>query len=159
MRPHGSPVELEGRRRRAVQLLRAGNTLSAVARMVGAAVSAVWQWRETFRRKGDKGLAARPAPGRPRKLTSRQRGRLPKLLVVGARAYGYRNDLWTTRRIGALIQREFGVEYHPAHVSRILADLGWSCQKPERRALERNEAAIEDWKRHRWVEIKKKPAD
>lgn len=142
-----------------MRLLRAGNTLSTVARMVGAAVSAVWQWRETFRRKGDKGLAARPAPGRPRKLTSRQRGRLPKLLAVGARAYGYRNDLWTTRRIGAVIQREFGVEYHPAHVSRILADLGWSCQKPERRALERNEAAIEHWKRHRWVEIKKKPTD
>jgi len=159
MRPRGTPAELEGRRRRAVRLLQAGNSLTAVARMVGAAVSAVWQWRETFRRKGDKGLAARPAPGRPRKLTSRQRGRLPKLLVVGARAYGYRNDLWTTRRIGALIQREFGVEYHPAHVSRILADLGWSCQKPERRALERNEAAIEHWKRHRWVEIKKKPAD
>ena len=159
MRPHGSPAELEARRRRAVRLLEGGNTLSSVARMVGAAVSAVWQWRETVRRKGDKGLAARPAPGRPRKLTSRQRGRLPKLLVVGARAYGYRNDLWTTRRIGALIQREFGVEYHPAHVSRILADLGWSCQKPERRALERNEAAIEHWKRHGWVEIKKKPAD
>jgi transposase len=159
MRPHGSPVELEGRRRRAVRLLRAGNTLSGVARMVGAAVSAVWQWRETFRRKGDKGLAARPVPGRPRKLTSRQWGRLPKLLAVGARAYGYRNDLWTTRRIGAVIQREFGVKYHPAHVSRILADLGWSCQKPERRALERNEAAIEHWKRHRWVEIKKKPAN
>ena len=159
MRPHGSPVELESRRRRAVRLLQAGNTLSTVARTVGAAVSAVWQWRETFRRKGDKGLAARPAPGRPRKLTSRQRQRLPKLLAVGAQAYGYRNDLWTTRRIAAVIERELGVDYHPAHVSRILADLGWSCQKPERRALERNEAAIEHWRRHRWVEIKKKPAD
>jgi len=159
MRPRGTPAELEGRRRRAVGLLQAGNSLSAVARMVGAAVSAVWQWRETVRRKGDKGLAARPAPGRPRKLTSRQRQRLPKLLAAGAQAYGYRNDLWTTRRIAAVIERELGVEYHPAHVSRILADLGWSCQKPERRALERNEAAIEHWKHHRWVEIKKKPAD
>ena len=159
MRPRGSPAELESRRRRAVRLLQAGNTLSTVARMVGAAVSAVWQWRETFRRRGDKGLAARPAPGRPRKLTSRQRQRLPKLLAVGAQAYGYRNDLWTTRRIAAVIERKLGVEYHPAHVSRILADLGWSCQKPERRALERDEAAIEHWKRHRWMEIKKKSAD
>jgi transposase len=159
MRPRGSAAELEARRRRAVRLLQSGNSLSAVARMVGAAVSAVWQWRETVRRKGDKGLAARPAPGRPRKLTSRQRQRLPKLLAAGAQAYGYRNDLWTTRRIAAVIKRKLGVEYHPAHVSRILADLGWSCQKPERRALERNEAGIEHWKRHRWVEIKKKPAD
>ena len=159
MRPHGSPAELERRRRRAVRLLQAGNSLSSVARMVGAAVSAVWQWRETVRRKGDKGLAARPAPGRPRKLTSRQQRRLPKLLAVGPQAYGYRNDLWTTRRIAAVIKRELGVAYHPAHVSRILSALGWSCQKPERRALERNEAAIEHWKRHRWVEIKKNAAD
>ena len=159
MRPHGSPAELERRRRRAVRLLQAGNSLSSVARMVGAAVSAAWQWRETVRRKGDKGLAARPAPGRPRKLTSRQQRRLPKLLAVGPQAYGYRNDLWTTRRIAAVIKRELGVAYHPAHVSRILSALGWSCQKPERRALERNEAAIEHWKRHRWVEIKKNAAD
>lgn len=156
MRPHGSPVELERRRRRAMELLRSGHTLSTVARMVGAAVSAVWQWRETFRRKGSQGLAAKPAPGRPQKLTARQRQRLPKLLAIGARRYGYTNDLWTTRRVATVIEHEFGVDYHPAHVSRILADLGWSCQKPERRALERNETAIAHWKRYRWVEIKKK---
>ena len=158
MRPHGSPVELERRRRRAVELLQSGHSLSAVARTLGAAVSAVWQWRETFRRKGPPGLAAKPAPGRPRKLTVRQRQRLPRLLASGARAYGYSNDLWTTRRIAHVIERELGVDYHPAHVSRILADLKWSCQKPERRALERNEAAIAHWKRYRWVEIKKKPS-
>ena len=158
MRPHGSPVELERRRRRAIELLGSGHTLSAVARQVGAAVSAVWQWRETFRRKGAVGLAAKPAPGRPHKLTARQRQRLPKLLASGARAYGYANDLWTTRRVAAVIEREFGVDYHSAHVSRILADLGWSCQKPERRAVERNAAAIAHWKRYRWVAIKKKPS-
>src|SRR2546425_6444566 len=106
MRPYGSPVELERRRRRAVELLRSGHTLSAVARRVGAAVSAVWQWRETFRRKGAQGLAAKPAPGRPRKLAARQRQRIPKLLARGARAYGYSNDLWTTRRVAAVIERE-----------------------------------------------------
>ncbi len=158
MRPQGSPVELERRRRRAVELLQSGQTLSAVARQVGAAVSAVWQWRETFRCKGAQGLAAKPAPGRPRRLTVRQRQRLPTLLARGARRHGYANDLWTSRRIASVITREFGVDYHPAHVSRILADLGWSCQKPERRALERNEAAIAHWKRYRWVAIKKKPS-
>lgn len=157
MRPQGSPAELEHRRRRAVRLLEAGNSLTTVARMVGAAVSAVWSWRKTWQRKGEAGLAAKPAPGRPRKLTLRQRRRLPKILALGATRHGYSNELWTTRRIAAVIQREFGIDYHPAHVSRILADVGWSCQKPERRAIERNESAIERWKRHRWVEIKKKP--
>jgi len=139
-----------------MELLGSGHPLSAVARRVGAAVSAVWQWRETFRRKGAPGLAAKPAPGRPRKLTARQRQRLPQLLAMGARSHGYSNDLWTARRVASVIERKFGVDYHPAQVSRILADLGWSCQKPERRALERNEAAIAHWKRYRWVAIKKK---
>lgn len=157
MRPVGSAAELERRRRRAVRLLQAGHSLSTVARMVGAAVSAVWQWRESWRRGGAAGLQAKPTPGRPPRLTPRQRQRLPRLLALGARRYGYPNDLWTTRRIAALIEREFRVGYHPAQVSRILAQLGWSYQKPERRALERNEAAITHWKHYRWAEIKKKP--
>ena len=158
MRPQGSPAELERRRRRAVRLLEAGNSLTAVARLVGAAVSAVWAWRNTWKRRGEAGLAAKPAPGRPPKLTSQQRRRLPKILALGPLRHGYPNDLWTTRRIAVVIHREFGIDYHPAHVSRILGELGWSCQKPERRALQRNEAAIQHWKRHRWVEIKKKRA-
>jgi len=83
---------------------------------------------------------------------------LPRLLARGARAHGYATDLWTTKRVATVITREFGVHYHPAHVSRLLAACGWSCQKPERRALERDEAAIAHWKRYRWTAIKKKPS-
>jgi transposase len=158
MRPQGSPAELERRRRRAVQLLEGGQSLVVVAWMVGAAVSAVWQWRATCRRAGTAGLAAQPAPGRPPKLSPPQRQRLPQLLAVGAQHYGYPNDLWPTRRIAAVIQRELHVDYHPAQVSRILHDLGWSYQKPARRAVARNQAAIDHGKRARWVAIKKKCA-
>jgi transposase len=84
-----------------------------------------------------------------------QRQRLPQLLAVGAQHYGYSNDLWTTRRMAVVIQRELQVDYHPAQVSRILHDLGWSYQQPERRAVERNQAALDHWQRSRWVEIKK----
>ncbi len=139
-----------------MRLLKEGRTLSAVARMVGAAVSAVWQWRETLRQRGPAGLKAKPVPGRPRVLTRQQRRRLPRLLLRGAQAYGYHTDLWTCARVAAVIEREFGVRYHPAHVSRVLGECNWSCQKPERRAVERDEAAIEHWKRYKWVAIKKK---
>lgn len=158
MRPQGTAVELERRRRRAMVLVRAGHSLATVARMVGAAVSAVWTWRETVRRRGLNGLTAKPVPGRPRKLTAQQRKRVPRLLLRGARAHGYRTDLWTLPRVAEVISREFGVRYHPAHVSRLLVEAGWSCQKPERRAVERDEAAIEHWKRYKWVAIKKKPS-
>ena len=157
MRPRGTAAELERRRQRAVRLLESGHSLSTVARMVGAAVSAVWQWRETVRQHGREALKAKPVPGRPPKLTSKQRERLPSLLLRGARAFGYPTDLWTTARVAQVIRREFAVRYHPAHVSRLLAACGWSCQKPERRATERDEAAIAHWKRYQWAAIKKKP--
>ena len=152
MRPRGTALELERRRRRAVRLLESGYTLTAVARKVGAAVSAVWQWRETWRRQGPQGLTARPAPGRPPKPTPPQRRRLPALLAAGPRAYGYPNDRWTTRRLAAVIEREFGIAYHPAHLSRILAAHGWRYQKHAGTAAPGSRTA-----RHRWAARKKPP--
>ena len=156
MRPRGTPAELEARRRRAIVELGKGLMVTQVAERIGCSHSAVIAWRDAVRKKGEKGLAAKPAPGRPPKLTARQRARLPKLLLRGAEAWGYPTALWTTKRVASVIEREFKVKLHRAHVGRVLSDLGWSCQKPERRALQRDEKAIEHWKRYRWREIKKK---
>ncbi len=155
MRPQGSPEELERRRRRAIDLLKAGASVTDVARRLGCSHSSVILWRDVVRRRGPVALQAKPAPGRPPKLTARQRAKLPQLLLRGATAWGFDTDLWTTRRIATVIRREFGVPLHRAHVGRMLTTLGWSCQKPERRALERDEAAIARWKRYRWTAVKK----
>jgi transposase len=156
MRPHGTPAELEARRRRAIVELGKGLMVTQVAERIGCSHSAVIAWRDAVRKKGEKGLTAKPAPGRPPKLTARQRARLPKLLLRGAETWGYPTALWTTKRVASVIERQFKVKLHRAHVGRVLSDLGWSCQKPERRALQRDEKAIEHWKRYRWREIKKK---
>ena len=156
MRPPGTPKQLEKRRRRAVQLLESGQTLSTVARQVGAAVSSVFRWWQVYRRKGTRGLDPRPTPGRPPRLSTAEKRRLVKLLGQGALRVGYRTDLWTLPRVAELIHQEFGVRYHPAHVWKVLTALGWSCQKPERRAVERDEAAIARWKREDWPRIKKR---
>jgi transposase len=79
-----------------------------------------------------------------------------KRLVQGPLHAGYRTDVWTLARIAKLIHQEFGIRYHPSHVWKILTALGWSCQKPERRAVERDEAAIARWKQHDWPRIKKR---
>jgi transposase len=158
MRPPGTPKQLEKRRRRAVQLLQSGQSLVAVARQVGAAVSSVFRWRQAYRRRGLRGLDAKPTPGRPPRLSSAGKRRLVRLLVRGALDAGYRTELWTLPRVAELIRKEFGVHYHPAHVWKILTGLGWSCQKPERRALERDEAAIERWKQEDWPRKKKRRA-
>ncbi len=158
MRPHGSPEELERRRRRAIEMLTAGASITGVARRLGCSHSSVILWRDAVRRRGLTALKAKPASGRPPKLTARQRAKLPHLLLRGAAAWGFETELWTTRRIARVIHREFGVSLHRAHVGRVLTALNWSCQKPERRALERDETAIARWKRYRWTTIKKTPS-
>jgi transposase len=156
MRPSGTPAQLEKRRRSAVQLLRDGRTLSAVARQVHASVSSVFRWWQAYQRDGRRGLAPKPTPGRPPGLSPSQKGQLVRLLVKGPLRAGYSTDLWTLARVATLIQQEFGIRYHPGHVWKLLTGLGWSCQKPERRALERDEAAIARWKYTEWPRIKKR---
>ncbi|MCI0407345.1 MAG: IS630 family transposase [Acidobacteria bacterium] len=157
MRPHGSPAELEARRRRAVALLDKGLGVREVARQIGCSPMSVSRWRAEVRARGPDALRPKPAPGRPPRLAARQRAKLLKLLLKGATAHGFSTDLWTLPRVAAVIARTFGVTYHPAHVWRILRGEGWSCQKPERRARERDEAAIQRWRAERWPHIKKRP--
>ncbi|TAJ28428.1 MAG: IS630 family transposase [Nitrospirae bacterium] len=156
MRPPGTAQQLERRRRQAIRLLQAGKNLSAVARAVSASVSSVFRWSQAYRRKGVPGLHPQPTPGRPPKLSTAQKKRLVTLLLKGSLSAGYRTDLWTLTRVAAMIRRHFGVAYHPCHVWKLLVSRGWSCQKPERRALQRDEAAIAHWKRYRWPHIKKR---
>jgi transposase len=158
MRPPGTAQQLERRRRQAIRLLKAGKTLSAVARTVSASVSSVFRWYESYRNKGLKGLRPQPTPGRPPKLSPSQTKRLVTLLLKGPLAAGYRTDLWTLKRVAQMIRKQFGVAYHPCHVWKLLTRVGWSCQKPERRALQRDDAMIAHWKRSRWPHIKKRRA-
>ena len=157
MRPYGSSGQLEGRRRRAMKLLEKGESYRSVAHILDASLSSVVRWAQAFRRRGSKGLDPRPTPGRPCRLSRQQRKRLEELLLRGAGAAGYSTELWTLRRIGKLIEKEFAVVYTPSAVWRLLVqDLKWSRQKPERRAIQRDEAAIEQWKKHTWPQIRKK---
>ncbi len=155
MRPHGSPKELEARRNWAVRLLAEGRSLSDVARIVGAHASSVMRWRDAAERGGTPALQAKPVPGRPPKLTPRDLKRVVPLLRKGAMARGYATEVWTTQRIADLIDEEFGVRYHRDHMGRLLHRLKWTYQKPDRRALERDEDKIEAWKRREWPRIKK----
>jgi transposase len=157
MRPKGSARELERRRQRAISLLEKGHAPVDVARMLDVDRRSVRRWKAAHRKRGAKGIAARPTPGRPPKLDRGQRRRLERLLLKGARAVGYESDLWTCPRIAELIVEEFGVSYHPDHIGRLLRSLGWSPQRPQRRAAERDEARIQGWIREDWPRIKKKP--
>jgi transposase len=102
-------------------------------------------------------LAPKPTPGRPRRLTDQQCTQLVELLLQGATAPGFANELRTLRRIAAVIQVACGVHDHPAHVWKLLRRLGWSCQLPEGRAIQRDEQAMAHWQRSKWPAIQKSP--
>jgi len=107
---------------------------------------------------GEEGLKVGASPGRPPRLSSQQKKRLLSDLLKGPGAFGWRTEVWTTARITQLIEKEFQISYHPDHIGRMMHALGWSHQKPERRALQRNEAAIAEWKAKNWTRVKKTPA-
>jgi transposase len=147
----------EYRRLRAWELAQAGRKPCEIATILGVTDGAVSQWLTRARADGVDALRHRASPGRPPKLPPEQRAHLPALLAQGAEAFGFRGDLWTTPRIADLIHRQFGVRYHPAHVSRLLRHIGWSPQQPEERATQRDEEAIAAWLTERWPALKKKP--
>jgi transposase len=145
----------EGRRLRAIELKERGWKQSEIAEALGVTEGAVSQWMKRAKEEGVEGLKTKPPPGAPPRLSEQQRARLPELLERGAEAHGFRGEVWTCERVAKVIRGEFGVSYHPAHVSRLVRAEGLSLQKPQRRANQRDEEAIEDWKEKRWPSLKK----
>ena len=156
MRPKGSAQELERRRRLAMALLEQDRKPAAVARALGTSRASVTRWRQAYEAGGERGLKARAHPGGTSRLTVAQRKRLVRLLLRGPRKHGYATELWTLARVAEVIAVTFGVQYHPSTVWHILRAMGWSCQKPERRARERDEQAIATWRQQDWPRIKKR---
>ena len=155
MRPQGTPQSLEKRRLQAVRLLKAGKPYRDVAMTVGASLSSVVRWQQSYRSNGKRGLRVKPSPGRTPLLNQRQKERLARLLLQGPLEAGYTTNLWTLRRIGEVIRREFSISYTIPNVWKLMRAIGWSCQKPSKRDRERNEKAIRYWKQHVWPRIKK----
>jgi transposase len=139
-------------------LLDQGLNATQVAVKLGVTPSAVCKWAKARASGGDQALNAKPHPGPKPKLDTRQIARLEKMLLQGPRKHGYATALWTCPRVAELIERAFGVRYDPSGVWHLLTRMGWSAQKPERRARERDEQAIATWRKKDWPRIKKSAA-
>lgn len=146
----------EGRRLRAYELFQQGWKQCAIAQALGVTPGAVSQWLCCARAEGVAALKKRTSPGAPPKLTKEQKAQLPELLLQGAPAFGFAGDVWTSERVAAVIEQEWQVSYHPHYVAQLLQDCGWSRQKPIRRAYQRNQAAIDQWREQRLPALKKK---
>ena len=126
-----------------------------IARHLGVTEAAVSKWKRQLAEEGPQALRLRKATGRPPKMDDEAKKTLIKKLAEGAMAAGYPTEQWTQARVKRVIEREFGVSYHQNYISRLLSDLGWSVQKPDARAIERDEDLIRAWLEQDWPRIKK----
>jgi transposase len=146
MRPIGTADELERRRRRAVELIQKGESPTVIARILGACRTSLYRWLAMAKRPPG-ALAPRPHPGPRPRLTDEQLRELEALLLKGARAHGWHNDLWSAHRVAEVIRRHFGVEYRVEHVREILRRrLRWTSQRPQEKAKQRNDEKIAHWR-------------
>ena len=154
-RPRGDFQALEQRRMRAADLFEQGVISAEVARRVGVSHQIVSEWRAAWQRAGRAALRGAGRAGRRPKITDDQRAQVESVLAQGAEANGYTADLWTLPRVAEVIERVTGQAYHPGHVWHILREqLGWTWQRPARRAVERDDEAIARWVKQRWPQIK-----
>src|SRR5208337_680413 len=150
------PDGLVWRRFRALHLKRQGWSRRDIAEALGVSPVSVSRWFARVRDGGPEALRAHPSPGRPPKLSSAQKCLIPEFLWHGAEAYGFRGEVWTCARVAQVIEEEFGVRYHKDHVGRLLQELHWTPQVPIRRAVQRDEKAIERWRDEVWPELRKR---
>jgi transposase len=151
---------MEQRRKRAARMFARGTTQADVARELGVSRQSVSRWHADWQRGGTSALKGAGRAGRMPRLSEAQLGAVDRALRQGPRMHGFATDLWTLDRVAAVIESETGVHYHSGHVWKLLRDkLGWSRQRPARRAVERDDEAIARWVAEEWPRIKRGPAD
>ena len=140
-----------------VEMVLGGSSQVDVAEELGVHPHSVARWMAAYRAKGKAGLAAAGRHGRHALLGEAEKEKLKVILKKGPAPYGYEIGLWTLPRIAQMIEKEFGIGYSEPHVWRILQGIGWTCQRPTKRAIERDEQKIAEWKRKTWPALKKTP--
>lgn len=147
------------RRAEGVRLLETGEKSQVqIARELGVSEACVSVWNKKLEEQGPQSLEARKASGRPARLKTTDKAKLTEKLKRGALAAGFPTEQWTQARVKKVIEQEFGVSYHPNYISRLLDSMGWSVQKPDTRAIERDEEMILAWLKQDWPRVKKSTA-
>lgn len=149
--------EMEKRRLRGCKMLEKGYGCAEVAQRVGVTRAVVYRWKAAWQGGGRQAVASKGRAGRKPRLDAQAASRVTEALLAGPRAQGYKTDLWTLPRVAHLIEKVAAVRYHEGHVWRVLGRLGFSCQRPERRAVERDDGQVRQWRRKTWPALKKKP--
>jgi transposase len=153
MRTRGSASELQRLREIAVKAVQGGKTPVQVAEVLGVHPASVRKWWNAFRQQGTDGIASKPHPGRPSRLTQTQQQCVLSWLRKNPKSFGFATELWTGRRVAHVIERKFGVRYHRRYLNEWLTARGITPQKPQKKPRERDDDLIRRWRKNRWQRI------
>ena len=134
-----------------------GKSQADVVYTLGVSRQSASRWHRVWKKGGVGALRSAGRLGRKPQLDADQLGQVDEALRLGPRAHGFNTELWTLPRAASVIKRLTGVEYHPGHVWRVLRAMGWSLQRPAKKARERNEEAVLRWMAQTWPRVKKTP--
>lgn len=157
IRPRRDFIALESRRMTAATLFSQGHPQAEIVHRLRVSRQTASRWHAAWRRAGREALRGAGRAGRKPRLKAMDRQQLTTALLKGPLAWGFTTELWTLDRVAAVIWKTCRTRYSLSQVWRILGQLGWSRQRPARRAKERDEEAIACWIRHHWPRIKKTP--
>lgn len=147
---------MEERRLKAAELFEQGYNQNQAAVQLGVHRSSTCRWYKRWKENGGQALKRQKGKVSRKKLNKEQIKQLEQILISGATEYGFDTDLWTLGRIAEVIKKEFGIHYHPGSLSRTMRMLGYSCQKPTRIAINRNDRDRQMWLKDVWEKDKKK---
>ena len=151
--------EATKKRVKAGRMLLSGKSCAEAALAVGVARQTVYTWKKLLDEGGIDALRGVPGRGRPAQLDEQQLAAVRAAVLQKPTEHGFGTELWTLKRVGAVIERMHGVRFSQTQVWRILGGLGFSPQKPDKRAIERDEDAVRIWKQRTWPSLKKKPSE
>lgn len=119
------------RRRGVVEAVQRGEAVVVVARVFGVAVRSVFDWLSWYRRGGWDALREGQRAGRPSKVSGPVLRWLYRAITLGSPLqYQFEFCLWTLAIIRQMLRREQGIELSKSAVSRLLAQMGLSPQRP-----------------------------
>jgi transposase len=158
MRSKGTAAELERRRQVAVARVQEGYEASEVAEILGVHPTSVRSWWRAYCKHGDAGLKAKPHLGRSPKLSAARERQVLGWFHKNPKSFGFATELWTAPRIAHLIERKWGIHFHPRYINEWLTARAITPQKPQRRPRQRDPQVIERWKRYQWPRIQNERA-
>ncbi|MFL6117037.1 MAG: winged helix-turn-helix domain-containing protein [Catenulispora sp.] len=157
----GGGVDAAGRAKREALRMQAAGMFTEgiappeIARQLRVSVRSVYRWKAAFAGGGTAALTSRGPLGQRSKLSEKSQVKLAAMLEEGPAVHGWDEDqVWTGARVAKLIGRKFHVSYSPEAARDLMHRLGFTPQRPARRAAQRDEAVVAAWKELTWPEIK-----